>query len=140
MILWLKVIHILAVISWMAGLLYLPRLFVYHAERGANAAISEVFKVMEGRLLRYIMRPAMMVTWVTGLALAFGFGFHKDIWLILKLLLVVALTAAHGFLQGCHQAFLEDRNTREAKFFRIVNEVPTLLMIGIVGLVVLKPF
>jgi protoporphyrinogen IX oxidase len=140
MIQWLKVIHILAVISWMAGLLYLPRLFVYHAEQGAKADVSAVFKIMEGRLLKYIMRPAMMVTWITGLGLAYSLGFHKDIWLILKLLLVIAMTAAHVFFLGCHRAFLEDRNTRDSKFFRIMNEVPTVLMIGIVILVVLKPF
>ncbi|MFM2422972.1 MAG: hypothetical protein RL291_1502 [Pseudomonadota bacterium] len=140
MILWIKVVHILAVISWMAGLLYLPRLFVYHAENPGKAELVAVFKVMEGRLLRYIMRPAMMVTWITGLWLAYASGFHKDIWLILKLLLVVALTGVHVFLLGCHRAFLEDRNERPAKFFRVINEVPTVLMIGIVIFVVLKPF
>jgi protoporphyrinogen IX oxidase len=140
MILWVKVVHILAVISWMAGLLYLPRLFVYHAQSTGNADVSSVFKIMEGRLLRYIMRPAMVVAWVTGLWLAYASGFHKDVWLILKLLLVVAMTGAHHFFQSCHRAFLEDRNTRDQKFFRIWNEVPTLLMIGIVSLVVVKPF
>lgn len=140
MVSWLKVIHILAVISWMAGLLYLPRLFVYHVEAGAKAEISATFKVMEGRLLRYIMRPAMIVTWLSGLALAYGLGFHKDVWLLLKILLVVGMTVAHVFLLTCHRAFLDDRNTRDSKFFRIVNEVPTVLMIGIVVLVVVKPF
>lgn len=140
MVLWIKVVHILAVISWMAGLLYLPRLFVYHAENAGNRDISSLFKVMEGRLLRFIMRPAMVVAWISGLWLAYASGFHKDIWLALKLGLVVAMTGANVFFLGCHRAFLEDRNKRDSRFFRIINEVPTLLMIGIVVLVVIKPF
>jgi protoporphyrinogen IX oxidase len=139
-ILWLKALHIVAVISWMAGLLYLPRLFVYHAEAGAGSSQSATFKVMQFRLLTYIMRPAMIVVWLTGPVLAWQMGYHKDIWFLLKMLLVVALTAAHGQMLVWHREFDQDRSTRTTKFFRIANEVPTVLMILIVVLVVVKPF
>lgn len=140
MILWLKALHIIAVISWMAGLLYLPRLFVYHAEAGPASAQAATFKIMQMRLLTYIMRPAMIVVWLTGPLLAWQMGYLKDGWFWTKMLLVVALTAAHGQMLLWHRELAEDRSTRTPKFFRIANEVPTVLMILIVILVVVKPF
>ena|SRR5436190_21641836 len=137
---WVKALHVIAVISWMAGMLYLPRLFVYHCEAEAGSKQSETFKVMERRLLRAIINPAMAMSWVTGLWLAFEAGFFRSGWLHGKLLLVILLSAAHGFFVGCVRRFAEDRNTHSQRFYRIVNEVPTLLMIGIVILVVVKPF
>ena len=140
MILWLKALHIVAVISWMAGLLYLPRLFVYHCEAEPGSKQSETFKVMEQRLLRLIMNPAMLVVWVTGPLLAWQMGVMHDRWLAVKLLLVVLLTVFHHALGRWGKAFAEDRNRHPAKYFRIANEVPTLLMVAIVVLVVVKPF
>ena len=140
MLLWLKALHVIAVISWMAGLLYLPRLFVYHAEAGPGTPQSETFKVMERRLLRAIINPAMMVTWIAGLWLAWkGFGFMGG-WLHAKLGLVVLMSAVHGYLSGAVRKFAEDRNEKPARHWRIVNEIPTLLMIAIVILVIVKPF
>jgi putative membrane protein len=137
---WAKAIHIIAVISWMAGMLYLPRLFVYHVDAQKGSVQSETFKVMERRLLRGIINPAMMATWVFGLWLAWkGFGFQGG-WLHAKITLVVAMSAVHGYLSGAVRKFAEDRNTKTARHWRIVNEVPTLLMIAIVILVVVKPF
>lgn len=138
--LWLKALHVVAVISWMAGLLYLPRLFVYHAGTNPGSETSEIFKGMERRLYRFIMRPAMVVVWVTGLWLAWSsFGF-KGGWLHAKIALVVLMSAHHGFQGRWLREFAEDRPRRPARFFRIQNEVPTLLMLGIVILVVVKPF
>lgn len=137
---WVKALHIIAVISWMAGMLYLPRLFVYHAEAGVGSDKSETFKFMERRLLRAIINPAMMATWVLGLWLAWrGFGFMGG-WLHAKIALVLALSGVHGYLSASVRRFAEDRNDRPARHWRIVNEVPTLLMIAIVVLVVVKPF
>jgi protoporphyrinogen IX oxidase len=138
--LWLKAFHIIAVIAWMAGMLYLPRLFVYHCEAEAGSKQSETFKVMERRLLRAIINPAMIATWVLGLWLAWQGGFLKAGWLHGKVLLVVLLSAVHGLFVHWTHEFAEDRNTHSQKFYRIVNEVPTILMIGIVLLVVVKPF
>ena len=138
--LWLKAFHIMAVIAWMAGMLYLPRLFVYHCDADAGSKQSETFKVMERRLLRAIINPAMVVTWVTGLWLAFEAGFFRSGWLHGKLLLVVLLSGVHGLFVRWVREFAEDRNARSQKFYRIVNEIPTLLMIGIVILVIVKPF
>lgn len=138
--LWLKAFHVMAIISWMAGLLYLPRLFVYHADAPAGSPQSEIFKVMERRLYRAIMRPAMIASWILGLWLAWQAGWLRSGWFHAKLLLVVGLTVCHEMMGGWLRAFAEDRNTRPARFYRIVNEVPTLLMIGIVLLVILKPF
>lgn len=140
MVLWIKALHIVAVISWMAGLLYLPRLFVYHAEAGPNTPQSATFKVMEYRLLRYIMNPAMIVVWVTGPLLAYLLYVYSDVWMILKFVLVCALTLYHHALVRWRKAFFEDRNDKPARYFRIANEIPTLLMLGIVILVVVKPF
>lgn len=137
---WAKVIHVLAVISWMAGMLYLPRLLVYHADAEKGSVQSETFKVMERRLLRGIINPAMIVTWVFGLWLAWkGFGFNGG-WLHAKIGAVLLLSAVHGYLAGAVRKFAEDRNERPARHWRIVNEIPTLLMIAIVILVIVKPF
>jgi putative membrane protein len=138
--LWLKAAHIVAVIAWMAGMLYLPRLFVYHCEAPPASTQSETFKVMERRLLRAIINPAMVATWAFGLWLAWDVGFFVDGWLHLKLALVVALSALHGFFATCVRDFAADRNRRSQRFYRIINEIPTLLMIVIVVLVVVKPF
>jgi len=138
--LWLKTLHILAVIAWMAAMLYLPRLMVYHAEAPAGSAASETFKVMERRLLRGIATPSMIATWVFGLWLAWEGGFFASGWLHAKLTLVIVLSAIHGFLAGSVHRFAEDRNTRTPRFWRILNEVPAVLLVLIVGLVVFKPF
>ncbi|MDP3896689.1 MAG: protoporphyrinogen oxidase HemJ [Mesorhizobium sp.] len=138
--LWAKAIHVIAVIAWMAGMLYLPRLFVYHCDSELGSAQSETFKVMERRLLRAIVNPAMIFTWVFGLYLAWkGFGFWGG-WLHAKILLVVLLSAVHGYLAGAVRRFAEDRNEKPARHWRMVNEVPTILMIAIVILVIVKPF
>jgi len=137
---WIKALHIIAVISWMAGMLYLPRLFVYHVDAARGSAQSETFKVMERRLLRAIINPAMVATWIFGLWLAWhGFGFHGG-WLHAKLTLVLLLSGVHGYLSAAVRRFAEDRNEKPARHWRIVNEIPTLLMIAIVVLVVVKPF
>ena len=138
--LWLKAFHIVAVIAWMAAMLYLPRLFVYHAAVAVGSPQSETFKVMERRLLKAIMNPAMIATWVLGLALAFLGGWWDSGWLHGKLALVLALSGVHGMLVSQVRRFAEDRNARTQRYFRVLNEVPTLLMIGIVILVVVKPF
>ncbi len=140
--LWLKALHIIAVISWMAGMLYLPRLFVYHTQTQPGSEASERFKVMERLLMRAIMLPAMIVSWGSGLALIWlgelltgGGG-----WIHVKLVLVVALSGLHGVLSKMRKTFEIDANERPERFYRIINEVPTLLMILIVILVVVKPF
>lgn len=137
---WLKAFHVLAVISWMAGMLYLPRLMVYHVDAPPGSVQSETFKVMERRLLRGIMIPSMIVTWVLGLYLAWAaFGF-KGGWLHSKILLVVLLSGVHGYLVGRVRDFANDRNTKSGRFYRVINEVPAVLMVGIVILVIVKPF
>jgi len=138
--LWLKAFHVIAVIAWMAGMLYLPRLFVYHCEAEAGSRQSETFKVMERRLLHAIINPAMIATWVLGLWLAFDGGFLKAGWLHGKLLLVLILSGIHGFFPRAVRVFAADRNARSQRFYRIINEIPTVLMIGIVILVIVKPF
>ena len=140
MLLWLKALHIVAVISWMAGLLYLPRLFVYHCEAEPGSKQSETFKVMEQRLLRLIMNPAMIVVWVTGPLLAWQMGVHARPLAGGEIRARVLLTVFHHVLGRWRKAFAEDRNRHPAKYFRIANEVPTLLMVAIVVLVVVKPF
>ena len=137
---WLKAFHIISVIAWMAGLLYLPRLFVYHAEAQPGSVQSETFKTMERRLLRAIMTPAMIATWLFGLWLAYQGGWFKAPWLHAKLLLVVLMSGVHGMLSRHVKDFAADKRRKNAKFFRIINEVPTVLMILIVILVVVKPF
>jgi protoporphyrinogen IX oxidase len=138
--LWLKALHLIAVIAWMAGMLYLPRLFVYHCEAAPGSPQSETFKVMERRLLRLIINPAMIVTWIVGLWLAWDSGFYRSGWLQAKFVLVLAMSGVHGLLSRCVKDFAADRNRRSQKFYRIINEVPTVLMILIVILVIVKPF
>lgn len=137
---WLKTLHILAIISWMAGLLYLPRLFVYHCEAEAGSKQSETFKTMERRLLKGIMYPAMIASWSVGLWLAWDQILFGDLWFQIKLALVLVLTWVHWFYDNCMVEFAEDRNQRPQRFYRFMNEVPTLLMIGIVIMVIVKPF
>ncbi len=139
---WVKVIHVLAVISWMAGLFYLPRLFVYHAENLGKNELSTVFKVMERRLLKAIMRPAAIVVVLSGAALIHFGGWDHPIplWLWLKLLLVAGMLGFHGVLERHAARFRDDRETETGRYFRIINEVPTVLLIGIVILVIIKPF
>jgi putative membrane protein len=139
---YIKAFHVIAIIAWMAGLLYLPRLFVYHAQSKVGSEQSETFKVMERRLLRLITTPAMLASWVLGLALAFSgvIDWSRDGWFHAKLVLVVMLSAYSGLLAMWTKDFASDRNTRSARFYRIVNEVPTILMIFIVILVVVRPF
>ena len=138
--LWIKAVHVIAVIAWMAGMLYLPRLFVYHVDSERGSVQSETFKVMERRLYRAIINPAMIIAWAAGLWLAWkGFGFMGG-WLHAKIALVVAMSGMHGYLGGAVRRFAEDRNQKPARHWRIVNEVPTVLMIAIVILVIVKPF
>lgn len=143
MYLFLKAIHIIAIISWMAGLLYMPRLFIYHVQSKKGSDQSETFKIMERKLMRIIMNPAMIVSWILGLWLAFGVpvvDMKTDIWFHVKLLLVIALTVTHMMMAGYRKKFETDSNEKTEKFFRVFNEVPTVLMIVIVLLVVMKPF
>jgi len=140
MYLTIKAFHIIAVISWMAGLLYLPRLFVYHAVAVPGSEQSETFKVMERRLLNFIMTPAMAVTWILGMVLVIQGQFMGATWFHIKFVLVIVLSVMHGQCSQWVADFSRDRNRHSQKFFRIVNEIPTVLMIGIVLLAVLKPF
>ena len=137
---WIKAFHILAVIAWMAGMLYLPRLFVYHCETTPGTAESERFKVMERRLLRLIINPAMIAVWIFGVMLAISADAWQDRWLDAKLVLVLAMSGVHGLFARWVKQFARDANTRPARFYRIWNEVPTVLLIGIVILAVVKPF
>ena len=140
MMLWVKALHVMAVISWMAALLYLPRLMVYHADSAVGSDKSETFKVMERRLLRGIATPAMLATWFFGLWMAWGIGVWSEGWFHAKLTLVVALSAYHMAMARWVRTFAEDRNVRPARFYRMVNEVPAVFMVGVVILVVVKPF
>jgi len=135
-----KVVHILSVISWMAGMLYLPRLFVYHSTVTPESDSSALFIVMERRLQNAIMTPAMIMTWLTGLYMAGSAGFFSDVWLMCKMALVLGMSGVHGFLSAERKAFAAGERRHNQRFYRIINEVPTLLMIFIVALVVLKPF
>ena len=136
-----KSLHLIAVISWMAGLLYLPRIFVYHVENSADENISLIFKTMERKLYFYIMMPAMTVTWIFGLILISNLGFEilSALWVQLKLLLVVLLTLYHFYLAQLLGDFKLNQNTKSSKFFRVINEVPTILLVLIVFVVVFKP-
>jgi protoporphyrinogen IX oxidase len=140
MILWLKALHVIAVIAWMAGMLYLPRLFVYHADAAKGSDVSETFKVMERRLLKAIINPSMILVFLTGIALAYFTGYWQAPWLQAKFILVLGLAGLHGYLARCVRAFAEDANERPARFYRVLNEAPTILMILIVVLAVVKPF
>ena len=137
---WIKAVHVIAVIAWMAGLLYLPRLFVYHTQVAAQSDTAQLFKVMERRLMKAITIPAGVVAWILGLLLISEIGLAGNGWLHAKLTLVVGLTVVNLLMEGWRRAFAADRNRHSTRFFRIANEVPTLLMIGIVILVVTRPF
>ena len=136
-----KSLHLISVISWMAGLLYLPRIFVYHSQNNTQQIISEVFKVMEKKLFFYIMTPAMILSWVIGLIIIHDIGFDKlgQTWMILKLIFVTLLTFYHFYLGRILRQFKEDLNTHTHKFYRLINEIPTLLLILIIFVVIFKP-
>ena len=137
---WLKALHVISVIAWMAGMLYLPRLFVYHTGAKPGSEMSETFKVMERRLLRAIINPAMTAAWVFGLWMAWEGDLWDQHWFHAKLALVIAMSSLHGFLSRWRRDFAADANRHSARFYRIINEVPTVLLIGIVILVIVKPF
>jgi len=138
--LWIKAVHVIAIIAWMAGMLYMPRLFVYHADAEPGSAQSETFKVMERRLLRVIMNPAMTIAWALGLWLAWSGGYFTSGWFHAKLAAVIALSAVHGMFAKAVRLFAEDRNEKPPRYWRMINEVPTVLMIAIVIFVIVKPF
>ena len=138
--LWLKALHILAIIAWMAGQLYLPRLFVYHASLAPGSEADLLLQTMERRLLRAIMTPAMIATWLLGLGLVWQGGWAFATWFQVKLVLVLVMSGMHGMLARYGRDFAADRNRHSQKFYRIINEIPTLIMIAIVLLAVLKPF
>ena len=138
--LWIKALHVIAIIAWMAGMLYLPRLFVYHTQAPKGSPQSDMLKLMERRLLKAIINPAMIATWLLGLWLAWTGGFLTQPWFHGKLTLVVLMSGVHGYFAGAVRKFAEDRNTVSGRTWRFLNEVPTVLMIGIVLLVILKPF
>jgi protoporphyrinogen IX oxidase len=142
---WVKAFHVIAVIAWMAGMLYLPRLFVYHCAAEKGSVQSETFKLMERRLLRVIINPAMIATWILGLWLAWHgpdsrYGWFASGWLQAKLVLVIALSAVHGLFARWVSAFAIDDNRHSQRFYRIINEIPTIIMILIIIFVVVKPF
>ncbi len=138
--LWLKALHVIAVIAWMAGMLYLPRLYVYHCKAKPGSEMSETFKVMERRLLRAIINPAMICAWALGLTMAWLGDWWGEGWFHGKLALLLGMQLIHAGYARWRRAFANDANTHDEKFYRIMNEVPTLLLIGIVILVIVKPF
>ena len=138
--LWVKALHIVFMVTWFAGLFYLPRLFVYHANVAPGSEQSELFKVMEQRLLKFIMTPAMIVAWLLGMALVFLGQWFGAGWFHAKFALVILLTIMHGLMSHWAADFRHDRNTRSHKFYRVANEIPTVLMIAIVILATVKPF
>ena len=137
---WIKAFHVISVIAWMSGMFYLPRLFVYHTETTPGSPESERFKVMERRLLRAIINPAMIATWLFGLTLAWLTAVYEEHWFQAKFVLVIIMSGLHGYFVGRVRAFAEDRNDKPARFYRILNEVPPLLMVFIVILVIVQPF
>jgi len=136
-----KSLHLIALISWMAGLLYLPRIFVYHVENKEKKEATDIFEVMEKKLFYYIMRPAMILTWIFGLVLIYlnGLEIFSQLWMQIKIVLVVLLSAYNDYLGKCLVSLKDHSNTRSSKFFRIINEVPTIILILIVFLVIFKP-
>ena len=140
--LWFKAFHMVAVISWMAGLLYLPRLFVYHAKAAAGSEVAETFKIMEDRLYRFIMQPAFIATWVFGGLMLYANweGIMAMHWMHAKLTLVIAMTGVHHVFGAWRKKFARDANTKSPKFYKIWNEVPTVILIAVVILVIVKPF
>jgi protoporphyrinogen IX oxidase len=139
-LLWLKALHVMAVMAWMAGMFYLPRLFVYHVEAQPNSTMTKTFEVMEERLLKIIMRPALITVWVTGLVLVWQQVQYNQGWFLAKFALVFAMTAMHGMMARWRKDLANGTNTKDSRYFRIANEVPTVLMAGIVVLVIVKPF
>ena len=136
-----KALHLIAVISWMAGLLYLPRIFVYHVENNQNKDVINIFQVMEKRLYFYIMRPAMILTWIFGIILNYlgGIEIFSQLWLQLKLVLVILLSIYHEYLGKCLYSLKNGTNTRSAKYFRVINEIPTIILILVIFIVIFKP-
>ena len=136
-----KSLHLIAVISWMAGLLYLPRIFVYHVENKEKKEATDIFEVMEKKLFYYIMRPAMISTWIFGLVLIFlnGIEIFSQLWMQIKIVLVILLSVYNNYLGKCLVSLKHNSNTRSSKFFRIINEVPTIMLIFIVFIVLFKP-
>ena len=136
-----KSLHLIAVVSWMAGLLYLPRIFVYHVENKEKKEATDIFEVMEKKLFYYIMRPAMIFTWIFGLVLIYlnGIEIFSQLWMQIKIVLVILLSAYNDYLRRCLVSLKDNSNTRSSKFFRIINEVPTIMLIFIVFLVIFKP-
>ena len=136
-----KSLHLIAVISWMAGLLYLPRIFVYHVENYQKKETTEIFETMERKLYFYIMRPAMLVSWLFGILLIYQIGFESlsQLWLQIKTFLVIILTVYHEYLGKCLTSLRDGSNTKSSRFFRIINEIPTILLILIVFIVIFKP-
>ena len=136
-----KSLHLIAVISWMAGLLYLPRIFVYHVENYQKKETTEIFETMERKLYFYIMRPAMLISWLFGILLIYQIGFESfsQLWLQLKIFFVIILTAYHEYLGKCLTSLRDGSNSKSSRFFRIINEIPTILLILIVFIVIFKP-
>ena len=136
-----KSLHLIAVVSWMAGLLYLPRIFVYHVENKEKKEVTDIFEVMEKKLFYYIMRPAMIFTWIFGLVLIYlnGIEIFSQLWMQIKIVLVILLSAYNDYLGKCLVSLKNNSNARSSKFFRIINEVPTIILISIVFLVIFKP-
>lgn len=139
-ILWIKAFHVIFVIAWMSGMLYLPRLFVYHCETVPGSVESERFKVMEKKLLRVIINPSMIAVWIFGLTLMFLTAAYQDTWFQIKFSLVLVMSGLHGYFATCVRRFANDANTKPARFYRILNEIPALLMMAIVILVIVQPF
>ncbi|MDI9848286.1 protoporphyrinogen oxidase HemJ [Rhodoblastus sp. 17X3] len=139
MYLWIKALHVVSIISWMAGLLYLPRLFVYHSDAELKSIQSETFKVMEKRLAHAIMTPAMVMSWISGLFIAIHSGFYSENWFKIKFILAIFMTVFHFYLLNLQTKFNFDNNRHSNRFYRLINEIPTVLMLLIVGLVILKP-
>lgn len=138
--LWIKAMHVIAIIAWMAGMVYLPRLFVYHVDAESGSVQSETFKVMERRLLKVIMNPAMIISWVLGVWLAWSGGHFFEFWFLVKFLAVIGMSAVHGYYSKAVKIFAAEKNTVSASRWRLLNELPTVLMILIVLMVVIKPF
>lgn len=137
---WFLVVHIIAVISWMAGMFYMPRLFVYHTRLEVGSEASEMFKEMERKLIRIIINPAMTIAWICGLSMAFGQGLWGETWFLIKFICVTLMSGFHGYLSIWRRQFERDENRHNEKFYRMVNEIPTVLMIVIVIFVIMKPF
>ena len=136
---WIKVLHVISIISWMAGLLYLPRIFIYHTLNKENQSITDIFQIMERRLYKYIMSPAMIASWLSGLFMGLYSGYWVQLWFLAKFSLILAMTFVHFYLGYRVRLFQIARYDKSDRYYRVLNEVPTLLMIFIVGLVILKP-